>query len=204
MIVVIDCDLGNTGSVVNMIKKIGDDAFASADIDDLVKADKLILPGVGKFDYGMQQLKKLNLIDPLNDLVLNKKKPILGICLGVQLFTQKSGEGVLPGLNWINGETKRFDFSGYDNQMRIPHMGWNTITPKKENPLIDLHETNHRFYFVHSYHLVCADSSDVVATTNYGYDFASMVQHDNILGVQFHPEKSHKYGMRILENFLRL
>ena len=204
MVVVIDCDLGNTGSVVNMIKKIGGESVASADINDLAKADKLILPGVGKFDYGIQQLKRLNLIEPLNDLVLNRKKPILGICLGVQLFTQKSEEGVLPGLNWIDAETKRFDFSGCNIQKRIPHMGWDTITLKKENPLIDNQGMKHRFYFVHTYHLVCANNDDVVATTTYGYDFVSMVIHDNIMGVQFHPEKSHKYGMHLLENFLRL
>jgi glutamine amidotransferase len=204
MLVVIDCGLGNTGSVVNMINKIGGDAIASAAIEDLEKADKLILPGVGKFDYGMQQLKRLCLIDPLNNLVLNKKKPILGICLGVQLFTRKSEEGVLPGLNWIDAETKRFDFSGCNNQKRIPHMGWNTITLKRENPLIDPQEMKQRFYFVHSYHLVCANDEDVVAISTYGYDFVSMVIHDNIMGVQFHPEKSHKYGMHLLQNFLRL
>ena len=203
MNVVIDCGLGNSGSVVNMIKKIGGDAVASANSRDLEKADKLILPGVGKFDYGMKQLQELNLKEPLNKIVFVQKKPILGICLGMQLFTKKSEEGILPGLGWINAETKRFDFSDGNHQKRIPHMGWNKIKLKKPTPLITSQE-NDRFYFVHSYHVVCADTDDIVATTDYGYEFVSMIQHENIFGAQFHPEKSHKYGMNLLKNFLNL
>ena len=202
MIVVIDYGFGNTGSVVNMIKKIGAEAIASSEPLVLEKADKLILPGVGKFDHAMNQLKALDLIDPLNHLVLETHKPILGICLGIQMFTKKSEEGILPGLGWIDGESVRFNFTGHGKDFKVPHMGWNSITPARNNEIFPQIDNDLRYYFVHSYHVVCNNRQDILATTPYGYDFVSAIQKDNIWGVQFHPEKSHRYGMEFLKAFI--
>lgn len=202
MIVLVDYGMGNLGSIKNMLKKAGFDSLISSSADDINRADKLVLPGVGSFDNGMEHLRKLGLADILSDKVVAQKTPILGICLGMQLFSKQSEEGVLPGLGWIDAETVRFRFDG-QAAMKVPHMGWNAVTPVKDNPLIDLEaDREARFYFVHSYHVECRDPDDVIATTRYGYDFTSVVRHGNIFGVQFHPEKSHKFGLRLLRNFI--
>jgi glutamine amidotransferase len=202
MIVIIDYKTGNIGSLSNMLKKIGAEAIVSSNPSDIEKADKLILPGVGAFDVGMKNLKDSGLIPLLEDRVLNKKTPILGICLGMQLLAEKSEEGSLNGLSWIKGEVKRFKFDNSD--LKIPHMGWNVVKPLKEDSLFSGMKDELRFYFVHSYHFVAKDKDSVLATTNYGYDFTSVVAQENIFGVQFHPEKSHKFGMRLLDNFTKL
>lgn len=205
MITIIDYGLGNLGSIRNMLKKIGAEAQISADLSTIEKADKLILPGVGAFDNGMRQIKQLGLTGLLARKVLEEKTPILGICLGMQLFTKKSEEGELPGLGWIEAATVRFNFSALGEQLKIPHMGWNKIQPVKKSPLFDpADEGEKRFYFVHSYHVVCAEAGDVLARTNYGFDFVSAFQKDNIYGVQFHPEKSHKFGLKMLRNYVDL
>ena len=202
MIVIIDYGMGNVGSIVNMLKKIGTEATITSSRADIQQADKLILPGVGAFDHGMQNLAELELIDILNEKILNEKIPVLGICLGMQLLTTCSEEGVLPGLNWIHAETKRFHFDTNSTKLKIPHMGWNTVNIEKQDRLLtDLYQ-NARFYFVHSYHVVCNHKSDVLTTTFHGYHFVSAVARENILGVQFHPEKSHKFGMKLLKNFV--
>ena len=202
MIVIIDYKTGNIGSLANMLKKIGAKAVVSSNPEEIKKAEKLILPGVGAFDVGMENLKNLGLVSLLKDRVRNKKTPILGICLGMQLFAQKSKEGTLPGLGWIEGEVKKFKFN--NNKFKIPHMGWNTIEIKKEDTLFKNMEGELRFYFVHSYYFVPFKKDNVLATTNYGINFTSIIKKENIIGVQFHPEKSHKFGMKLLDNFVKL
>jgi glutamine amidotransferase len=202
MIVIIDYGIGNLASVLNMFKKIGaKDVCVSSDNSIIEKADKLILPGVGSFDAGMNNLEKSELIPVLNKKVLIEKTLILGICLGMQLLTQKSEEGIKPGLGWIDGETLKFNFNN-NNKLKIPHMGWNYVNVKKENTLIDINEKN-RFYFVHSYYVKCKEEQSI-GTTHYGHDFTCMVNKENIFGAQFHPEKSLRFGMKFLENFVKL
>ena len=202
MIVVIDYGMGNLGSIANMLKKVGAKSIIASDVATLERADKLILPGVGAFDNGMQRLKDLGLLAVLNHKVLQDKTPILGLCLGMQLFTRRSEEGILPGLGWIDAETVRFHFASDQNELRIPHMGWNTVQIKHSSPLWYEMYPDARFYFVHSYHLVCHNDEDVTTATFYGYEFASSVTQGNIAGTQFHPEKSHKFGMRLFKNFV--
>ena len=204
MIVVVDYGIGNLGSILNMLKKIGVKAILSRNADDLRNADKLILPGVGAFDTGMKHLLDSGLVETLNDLVLNAKKPTIGLCLGMQLLTKKSEEGNLPGLGWIDAETVRFRFDGNQNALKIPHMGWNNVTTQQAKPLLNGLEEDARFYFVHSYHIVCHHATDVLGVTHYGFDFPAIIQKENIMGTQFHPEKSHKFGMRLLKNFAEL
>lgn len=202
MIVVIDYGMGNLGSILNMLKKIGAPATVSADAREISNADKLILPGVGAFDSGMKRLAELQLIDLLKDKVLVRKTPTLGVCLGMQLLMRKSEEGVLPGLGWIDGETVRFQFDPKEKRLKIPHMGWNTITIKRQGVPFYAMPPDARFYFVHSYHVLCEHEEDILTTTEYGYEFVSGLQHENIMGAQFHPEKSHKFGMKLLKNFV--
>lgn len=204
MIVIIDYNMGNLGSIKNMIRKIGSDAIISSNSNDILNADKLILPGVGAFDNGMKNLDDTGLISILTRKVIVDRTPILGICLGMQLFTEKSEEGALQGLGWINGYTKKFDFLELNTDYKIPHMGWNDTKTVKESLLFSSMHEDPRFYFVHSYHIVCNESSDILTTTDYGYEFTSAIEKNNIYGTQFHPEKSHKYGMKIIKNFVEL
>lgn len=204
MITIIDYGMGNLGSIVNMLKKIGAEAQLSSDVSVIAAAEKLILPGVGAFDNGMQNLNKIGLIEVLTDKVLRRQTPILGICLGLQLFTRRSEEGNLPGLGWIDAETIRFQFPPGRNNLKIPHMGWNEIIAKRDNPLLAGFDDLPRFYFVHSYHVVCRNADDVLATSRYGLEFTAAVRHQNIWGTQFHPEKSHKFGLRVMQNFVEM
>jgi len=187
-----------------MFLHLGFESFISSNRQMIDQADKLILSGVGSFDQGMKKLDEKGLIDHLARKVLVDKIPILGICLGMQLFTESSEEGLMPGLNWIKAKTIRFNFTGNNGKLKIPHMGWNTITIKKNDPLLKDIATESRFYFVHSYHLECKDKEDILCQTVHGYEFASAIARENIYGVQFHPEKSHRYGMQILKNFVEL
>ena len=203
MIVIVDYGIGNLASVLNMFKKIGaTNVCISKDYALIEKATKLILPGVGAFDAGMDNLEKLGLIPLLNKKVMEDKIPLLGICLGMQLLTNKSEEGVKPGLGWIDAETLKFNLDP-SLKLKVPHMGWNYIKIQKENPLIEM-ESKSRFYFVHSYHVKCKDESQSIATSDFGIDFTCMINKDNIYGAQFHPEKSLKFGMQVLENFAKL
>ena len=199
MVTIIDYGIGNIGSIANMIKKIGFIPEVTGDPSIISKANKLILCGIGAYDNAMQSLIDKKLVDVLHEKVLIQKTPILGICVGMQLFTERGEEGVLNGLSWIKGETKRFQL---DSSLRIPHMGWNYVTPVKESKLWENMYPNPKFYFVHSYHVVPTDKKDILLTTSYGTDFVSSVEKDNIIGVQFHPEKSHKYGMMLFKNFI--
>ncbi len=202
MIVIIDYGIGNLGAVSNMLRKIGAEVIVSSSITDIEDADKLILPGVGAFDNGMRRLKELGFDQVLSRKVLNEKTPILGICLGMQLFTKRSEEGDFPGLGWIDGETVRFRFEDDQRNLKVPHIGWNTVTMDKSSCMFDGIQEEPRFYFVHSYHVVCNNQKDVLTRTTYGYEFVSAIQTDNIIGVQFHPEKSHKFGLQLLKNFI--
>jgi glutamine amidotransferase len=202
MIIIIDYGLGNVRSIFAKLDQMGKEVKISHLAADIEAADGLILPGVGAFDAGMQNLKNLGLVPVLQKKVMRDHTPILGICLGMQLFTRSSEEGIQNGLSYFDADTIRFRFSQAD-ALRIPHMGWNTICKKREIPVLGDIPDNTRFYFVHSYHVVCRNPHDVVATTTYGYSYPSIIQQDNILGVQFHPEKSHKQGITLLKNFAK-
>lgn len=200
---IVDYGMGNIGSLENMIKRAGGEAELVSDPDDVMRAEKLILPGVGAFDNAMIRLKELGLVEPLGEKVMGRGVPILCICLGAQLITESSEEGSEPGLGWIGGRTVKFGFPAGAG-LRIPHMGWNDVEQKKESSLFrDMHE-DPCFYFVHSYHLKLDDASDALTTTVYGYEFVSAVEKGNVFATQYHPEKSHKYGLRLIRNFVEL
>ena len=198
-ITIIDYNVGNIQSIVNMLRKIGHATLVTRDPEKIRAADKLLLPGVGAFDYGMEQLKTSGLISVIREQVLVRKIPVLGICLGAQLFLSGSEEGKLDGLDVIPGKVIRF--KAINAEMKIPHMGWNDVLVKKQSPLFEGLEKDSRFYFVHSFHFQMELESDILTTCEYGYNFTSSFSRNNIYGVQFHPEKSHKFGMRLLRNF---
>lgn len=200
-IVIIDYNVGNLGSVKNMFKRIGIEVSISGDPEIISKAGKLVLPGVGRFDYGMEQLSRLGLVNVIKEKVKNGKTPILGICLGVQLLTEYSEEGDVAGLGLVKGKTIAFDKSKLQANQKIPHMGWANVKEYSSSKLFKNMYEEARFYFVHSYHLQIDRPSDIMVKADYGYAFAAGIECDNVLGVQFHPEKSHKFGMKLLENY---
>ena len=195
--------MGNLRSVLKKFEHIKIPAMISADPDIILKADKLILPGVGHFSSGMNNLASRNLIDNLHEVVLIRKKPILGICLGLQLFAKHSEEGDCNGLGWIDADVTRFRVSD-TLTFKIPHIGWNSLEIRKDSLLYRGIENSPSFYFVHSYHLLCHKEEDILSTTEYDYHFTSSIQKDNIFGTQFHPEKSHDIGEILLKNFANL
>lgn len=201
MVGIINYGLGNLGSIQNMLKVIDEKSIISSDATELQKCDRYILPGVGAFDAGMSKLTESGLVDFIKSEVNDKKKPLLGICLGMQLLGRKSEEGTLPGLGLIPFDNIRFRLA--DTDLKVPHMGWDIVDFKKENPLIRNLEGTQRYYFVHSYHAKCDNEENVLMTCDYGYEFAAAVVKDNIMGVQFHPEKSHDFGMALLRNFVK-
>lgn len=201
-IVIVDYGMGNVRSVENKIYRAGFKPLVSFDHEVIENADKLILPGVGHFQMGMKKLNERNLIEVLNKKVLKDKIPVLGICLGMQLFSNFSEEGNAEGLGWLDAETVRFVLK--DIRYKIPHMGWNSLEKKKESPLFKDIPEGSQYYFVHSYHVQCNNPEDILATTLYGYEFTSVIQKNNIFGTQFHPEKSHEFGEKLLNNFLNL
>ncbi|MGH8991765.1 MAG: imidazole glycerol phosphate synthase subunit HisH [Acidimicrobiia bacterium] len=202
-VTIVSFGAGNVGSVVNMLRRLGVTARPSDDPDEVRSAPRLILPGVGSFDAAAQRLRRLGLVEALKEAVMDRGCPILGICLGMQLFAESSAEGCEPGLGWLAGRVERIDALGDDRPPRVPHMGWNTLDLHHEKGwLLAGLDGDARFYFAHSYSLVCADPGDVLTTTTYGCEFTSAVHRGNVTGTQFHPEKSHRYGMRLLENFL--
>lgn len=200
-VVIIDYGMGNIGSIENMLKFLGVKAIVSSDIDVILSADKIILPGVGHFDRAMNNIKDLGLMDVLKEMALVKKKPFLGICLGMQIMCQSSEEGILPGLSFIQAEVKKFDF-GPDSKLKVPHMGWNKININKSSDILDGLDDDSRFYFVHSYFVKCQNEIDVLTQTTHGFNFVSSFQVDNLIGAQFHPEKSHRFGVALFKNFL--
>lgn len=203
MIAIVDYGCGNLGSIKNMIRKIGGEAVITSDSEEIKKADKIILPGVGSFDTGMNNLKKSGFINVLNEKAFVEKVPVLGICLGMQLMTKGSEEGVESGLGWFEAETIKFKFEK-GSKNKIPNMGWKNVLQKKSSIYFrDMFEEP-RFYFVHSYYVQSNKSEDILTTTVYGTEYVSAFEKDNLCGVQFHPEKSHKYGMKLFSNFLSI
>jgi glutamine amidotransferase len=201
---VIDYEMGNVGSVLNMLRKLGVPAKLTGDPAELARAHGIILPGVGSFDRGMQRLNERGLVAPLQDLVLEKRKPLLGICLGMQLMAAGSQEGSAKGLGWFDSHVQLFKRDPAQPQLRIPHMGWNFIAQQTPvHPLLADLPPDPRFYFVHSYFFP-ADIRDAIATTHHIIPFTSVLARDNILGCQFHPEKSHSFGLGLLKNFSQL
>lgn len=200
MVVIIDYKMGNVGSILNMLTRLGHQAVISSNQNVIESANHLILPGVGAFDTGMKNLKRLDLLDVLNQKVLIEQTPILGICVGMQLMAQSSEEGVENGLGWITGEVKRFSFDKTKPSLRVPCVGWNYVKVHRENLLVS--EELQKFYFVHSYHYVSKSQDDIVLSSKYGYDYPVGIQRQNIYGVQFHPEKSHQFGLKLFQNFL--
>jgi len=205
MIAIVDYGVGNLGSIQNMLKRVGvSEAIVTSDPQIIRNAEKMILPGVGAFDAGMQKIHESGLSETLNYFAQELKRPVLGICLGMQLLTKGSDEGMLPGLGWIDASTLRFEFEDGLNHLKVPHMGWNEVKELKEHPLIKSLPDRSRFYFVHSYYVQCHNPADRLLSCNYGIEFTCAVQHENIMGVQFHAEKSHKFGMQLLKNFSEL
>jgi glutamine amidotransferase len=203
MIAIIDHGMGNLGSVHNMLRRIGADSVRSADPDVISRADKLILAGIGAFDGAVGRLADLGLVDILDELVLERHVPTLGVCLGMQLMARSSEEGARTGLGWLDAEVRRFSFEP-GLRLPVPHNGWQVVTPIRPSPLLDSDADELRFYFAHAYHLVCHDPGDVAATATYGYEFAAAVHRGNILGTQFHPEKSHVFGLEVYRRFAAL
>jgi imidazole glycerol-phosphate synthase subunit HisH len=204
MIAIVDYGMGNLGSILNMLKKLGVPATISRDPAEIARAEKLILPGVGAFDRGMGGLRDLGLRDALDRRVRVDRRPVLGLCLGMQLMTRGSEEGSLPGLGWVPADTRRFSFDEAHRHLKVPHMGWNELHIAQADPLLAGFDEAPRFYFAHSYYVACDAPADVLATTQFGIEFASVIASGNVFGTQFHPEKSHKFGMRLLGNFARM
>ncbi|MEZ5017528.1 MAG: imidazole glycerol phosphate synthase subunit HisH [Flavipsychrobacter sp.] len=203
MITIVDYGMGNLGSVHNMFKYIKVESQISSDLEVISKAEKILLPGVGAFDAAMKKIDEAGFAEVLNKKAQEDKVPILGICLGMQLLTKSSEEGKLPGFGWIPASTTRFKFE--DKKLKVPHMGWNLVKEVQPHRLISDLPEEPRFYFVHSYHVNVENDKYSLMRTNYGYEFDSVITNgENIFGAQFHPEKSHKFGMKLFENFASL
>ena len=201
-VAVIDYGVNNIGSVLNMLRRLGVEATTARRPEDLPGAAGIILPGIGAFDAGVTSLRRTGLFDALRAEVLQHRTPILGICLGMQLLSRGSEEGDLDGLNLVAATTKRISFAAGQAALKVPHMGWNATTCADRDLFDGL--VDPRFYYVHSFHVVCDDPSDVAARCSYGADLTAAVRRGHVMGTQFHPEKSHRFGMRVLENFARL
>jgi glutamine amidotransferase len=200
-VAVIDYGMGNIGSICNMLKYIGSPHIVTSDHREIESCDKIILPGVGHFDLAMQNLEQRDLVKPLQDLVLGRKTPILGICLGMQLMCSSSEEGNGKGLGYFDAQARRFRPPA-ETGLKVPHMGWSEVDFAKQTNLSDQLGDTARFYFVHAYAVTCNNPDDVWGTTRYGETFVSAFARDNIAGVQFHPEKSHRYGIQLFRNFV--
>ena len=204
MITIIDYGVGNIFAFQNVYKRLDIPTKIAKTHDDLVDAQKLILPGVGSFDYAMGQLNASGMREKLDKLVLEKKVPIIGICVGMQMMGNRSDEGKLEGLKWIDSEILKFDENLIQQRTKLPHMGWNDVAPVKNHPLFVGLEKEAIFYFLHSFYFKCNSPTDSIAVSDYGLSFSSAVNKNNIYGIQFHPEKSHQYGEKLLHNFAKL
>jgi len=204
MITLIDYGVGNIFAFQNVYKRLDIPTKIAKTSSDLQGAEKLILPGVGAFDYAMQQLNASGMRDKLDELVLDKRVPVIGICVGMQMMGNKSEEGKEEGLKWIDAEILKFDESLINQRTKLPHMGWNDVEPVRNHPLFSRLEHNAIFYFLHSYYFKCNIPSNTIAVSDYGLQFTSAANADNIYGIQFHPEKSHQYGEILLDNFAKI
>jgi len=203
-ITIVNYRSGNINAFANIYKRLNVPVVVAETADELAPAKKIILPGVGAFDWAMDRLQASGMRYCLDELVTRKRVPVLGICVGMQMMAKCSDEGELPGLAWIDAEVKKFDETTFTQQTHLPHMGWNTITPQKEDPLFAQLESPPRFYFLHSYYFAPVNQADVISMTDYSGPFASAVRHENVFGVQFHPEKSHQWGIQLLKNFAEM
>lgn len=204
MITIIDYGVGNINAFVNVYKRVDVPVKIARNCEDLEDAQKLILPGVGHFDHAMTQLNESGMREKLDQLVLNEKVPVIGICVGMQMMANNSDEGIVDGLKWIDATVKKFDESKINQVTRLPHMGWNDVKPIKKTSLFEGLENDAIFYFLHTYYFHCNRIEDVMAVSEYGDEFASATNKENIYGIQFHPEKSHHYGEILLHNFAKL
>ncbi|KXH85464.1 imidazole glycerol phosphate synthase subunit HisH [Chryseobacterium kwangjuense] len=204
MITIIDYGVGNINAFVNVYKRVDVAVKIAKTKEDLDGAEKLILPGVGHFDHAMTELNNSGMRDKLDDLVLNHKIPVIGICVGMQMMANNSDEGKMEGLKWIDATVKKFDETKINQVTRLPHMGWNDVKPVKNIELFKGLEDNAIFYFLHTYYFQCNNAEDIMAVTDYGGEFSSAAHHENKYGIQFHPEKSHHYGEILLHNFAKL
>jgi len=195
--------MGNLGSVQNMLRRLGADSVRTADPAVVATADKIILAGIGGFDGAMERLQELDMVDVLHERAMDGRTPVLGVCLGMQLMAHRSAEGSMGGLGWLDADVERFDFGG-DRRLPVPHMGWEVVEPARPSPLFEGSAEEPRFYFSHAYHVVCHNVSDVAATATYGGPFVAAIHRGNLLGTQFHPEKSHVFGMDVYRRFLAL
>jgi imidazole glycerol-phosphate synthase subunit HisH len=203
LIAIVDYGMGNLGSVQNMLRKLGAESIRTKDPAEIAGASKLVLAGIGGFDGAMSRLEEAGLVPVLNEQVIERRVPTLGVCLGMQVMARSSTEGTRSGLGWLDAEVIRFEFPE-EKRLPIPHMGWEVVEPTRPSPLFDSSGPQPRFYFSHAFHLVCRDPADVAATTTYGYEFAAAIHRGNILGTQFHPEKSHVFGLDVYRRFLEL
>ena len=203
MITLLDYGLGNVAAFVNIYKRLNLPVVVAETADQLAGAENIILPGVGSFDWAMTRLDESGMRACLDDLVMVKKRPVLGVCVGMQMMAKRSEEGKLPGLGWIDAEVKRFDESGFTQRTHLPHMGWNDVSPCDDQCLFKGMAAP-RFYFLHSYYFAPANASDVLGVTDYSGNFASAARSGNVYGTQFHPEKSHQWGIALLKNFAEL
>jgi imidazole glycerol-phosphate synthase subunit HisH len=204
MMIIVDYGIGNLASILNMLRKIGEPASISGDPSVIAKADSLILPGVGAFDHAMRALRAGSLLSALETRVLRDGVPALGLCLGMQLLTRGSEEGEEKGLGWVDAQTVRFDPKKVGSRFTIPFMGWSNVTSTRNHPLMATDEEETRYYFAHSFHVQCDDPNLTIGTAHHGYEFPAAIARQNIIGVQFHPEKSHVFGFRLLTNFCSL
>jgi glutamine amidotransferase len=204
MITIIDYGVGNINAFVNVYKRVNVPTKIAKTAADLVGAQKLILPGVGHFDHAMSELIKSGIREKLDELVMVRKVPVIGICVGMQMMGNSSDEGRFEGLKWIDASIKKFDETKIQQVTRLPHMGWNDVRPVVSNPLFEGLEKEALFYFLHSYYFECNNTADILATSEYGGEFTCAAYHENVYGIQFHPEKSHHYGETLLHNFAKL
>ena len=204
MITIIDYGVGNINAFVNVYKRVNVPTKIAKTAADLEGAQKLILPGVGHFDHAMSELIKSGMREKLDELVLVQKLPVIGICVGMQMMGNSSDEGKLEGLKWIDASVKKFDETKIQQVTRLPHMGWNDVNPVISNPLFEGLEKDALFYFLHSYYFECNNADDILAISEYGGQFTGATHHENVYGIQFHPEKSHHYGETLLHNFAKL
>ena len=201
MISIVDYGLGNVQAIANIYKRLEIPAVLASTAEALASADRVILPGVGAFDWAMMRLNESGMRPTLDRLVVEERKPVLGICVGMQMLAKRSDEGSSDGLGWVDADVRRFDAVTSGAVVQLPHMGWNDVSPRAGDPLFDGLEHDARFYFLHSYYFAPRQPGDVLAETDYGGSFACAVRRDNVMGVQFHPEKSHKWGIQLLKNF---